>query len=227
MIGAAEHADKSLDKNIQKLIGYVENIGSLVLQQLELVQSAIANQSEVLSVKAKLIDKEVNELNFVIEEEATNFITKHQVFMDDLRFIFSTLKMASYLENMGDLAKNTVKRLSRLTGGIPESVRDDLARMASISSEMLGNTISLIRGYDEQKALEICRADDEVDEVYVHNSNGLKKAMAASPDHIEENLNLVLATRNLERIADFSVDLTKLIYYIYSGKRLTKKMIKE
>jgi phosphate transport system protein len=55
----------------------------------------------------------------------------------------------------------------------------------------------------------------------------MQKEMSASPDKVTPSTHIVFAAKNLERVADYTTNLAKTVYYVNSGKRADKTILKE
>mgnify|MGYP003319026643 FL=1 len=84
----------------------------------------------------------------------------------DLRTVISVLYIAEELERMGDYAEGIAK-ISLSIGKEPMlKPLVDIPRMADKSSKMLSRSLDALVNRDEQLAIQVCKDDSEVDELY-------------------------------------------------------------
>jgi phosphate transport system protein len=143
-----------------------------------------------------------------------------------LRFVISVLKITGMLERAGDLAKNTVKRSVKMGEFAPEPVIVKLERMADAVAEMLGSALSAFEQKDVNKAIDVWRRDEEVDDLYREIFALMQNDMEKNPANVPACTHVVFAAKNLERLADYTTNLAKLVYYVVSGKRADKSVLK-
>ncbi len=177
--------------------------------------------------EAKAADKHINELDIQIEEEATIVLALQNPLAIDLRFVTSVLKITGMLERAGDLAKNTVKRSVKMGTFAPEPVIQKLEMMADIIVEMLDDALAAFNRKDMQKATEVWKRDQEIDDLYHEIFATMQKEMSATPANVIARTHVVFAAKNLERVADYTTNLAKTVYYVASGRRADKNILKE
>lgn len=175
---------------------------------------------------AKLADKHINELDLMIEEEATVVLALQNPMAIDLRFVIAIIKITGMLEHAGDLAKNTVKRSVRMGDFAPEAAIVKLEKMADIIVEMLDGALTAFAEKNTQKAAIIWRRDKEIDALYRELVEMMQKEMASASANIIPCTQVVFSAKNLERLGDYTTNLAKIVYYVTAGKRPDKATLK-
>ncbi len=175
---------------------------------------------------AKAADKVINALDHKIEEEATLVLALMNPLAVDLRFVISVLKITTMLERAGDLAKNTIKRTVKMGAIGPEPAVQKLEKMTDIVLEMLDTALSAFELTDTAKATEVWKRDDEIDKLYKEIFAATQKDMASAPETVNSSVHVLFAAKNIERLADYVTSLAKTVYYVNSGKRADKTVLK-
>lgn len=223
MFNIKAHADKNYDRELASLSEAIIKMAELVIKITKMAKRSLSETGNIAAVdEAKATDKEINKLDLEIESIATSIMGTRQPFMNELRLITSSLKIAAILERMGDMAKNTVKRSAKITSPIPKATLAELTKMADFSLEMIEGVISLIRHFETHKAKAIWNKDDSLDEIYKKLFSSLQVDMSADPKNVPSFTHVIFAAKNLERIGDYATALAKIIYYINSGDKVTK-----
>lgn len=203
------------------------------LKQKLVDMSAMAEQLVERSIKALLEherevaeevisgDKRVNELEVEIEQRAIRLLALQQPMARDLRFLVGAIKVASDLERVGDHAVNIAQSAVRLVdyGGrlTPAPEIEDMARRSRL---MLSQGIdAFIRG-DGALGREVCKADDAVDALHDSVFRSLLTHMMESARNITPSLELLLVSRNLERVADLATNIGEDAVYLAEGKQI-------
>jgi phosphate transport system protein len=222
-----QHTLRSYDAQLKHLLQLILDMGGEVRKMALASKAAFRSREESRATDAKAADKLINELDQKVEEEATIVLALHSPLAIDLRFVTSVLKITGMLERMGDLAKNTVKRSVKMGAYAPEPIIVKLERMADVVVEMLDEALLAFKTNDTQKAISVWRRDDEIDDLYHEVLRMIQKEMANVPDQVVASTHVVFAAKNMERLADYITNLAKTVYYISSGKRADKTVLKQ
>ena len=136
----------------------------------------------------------------------------------DLRTVISVLYIAEELERMGDYAEGIAK-ISLSIGKEPMlKPLVDIPRMAEKSSKMLSRSLDALVNRDEQLAIQVCRDDNEVDELYNQVYRELLTFMISDPKTIERATYLLWVSHNIERIADRATNISERVLYLITGR---------
>jgi phosphate transport system protein len=139
----------------------------------------------------------------------------------DLRFIVSAIKVSSDLERVGDHAVNIAQcalRLIALRSSItPDPEIEDMARR---SRKMLADALDAFVRADGALGREVCKADDQVDSLHDSVFRILLTHMMADARTITPSLELLLVSRNLERVADLATNIGEDAVFLAEGKQI-------
>ncbi len=222
-----QHTLHSYDKQLQQLLQLILDMGGEVRKMVISAKQSFRSRDESRAQDAKAADKFINELDLKIEEEATVVLALQNPLAIDLRFVTSVLKITGMLERAGDLAKNTVKRSVKMGDIAPEPVIEKLEQMADIIVQMLDGALEAFEHKDTQKATEVWKRDQEIDDLYHEVLIAMQQQMTAMPEKTIAFTHVVFAAKNLERLADYTTNLAKTVYYVTSGKRADKAILKQ
>jgi phosphate transport system protein len=139
----------------------------------------------------------------------------------DLRFIIGAIKISSDLERVGDHAVNIAQCTLRLLD-VPISLAPGLEidEMAKRAREMLGDAIDAFIRADGALGRSVCKRDDEVDALEESTFRVLLTHMMESATTISPALQLLLVSRNLERVADLATNIGEDAVYLAEGKQI-------
>lgn len=101
-------------------------------------------------------------------------------------------------------------------GEIPE----EMSAMADAVQKMVVGVMQAFTERSEQKAREICRADDVVDECFIKIKTKLTSVMHRSGDEggNERALDLLMVAKYLERIGDHAVNIAEWVLFSLTGE---------
>jgi phosphate transport system ATP-binding protein len=198
-------------------------------QQRLCIARALANHPEVLlldepcSALDPIATQKIEELLYELKAELTIVIVTHnlQQAARDLRFIISAIKVSSDLERVGDHAVNIAQSALRLialrSSIVPDPEIEDMARRAR---RMLSDALDAFIRADGTLGREVCKADDAVDALHNSLFRILLTHMMADARTINPALELLLVSRNLERVADLATNIGEDAVYLAEGKQI-------
>lgn len=222
-----QHTLKSYDQQLEQLLRHILDMGAQVRSLVADARATFRQRDESRIGEAKAADKLINELDERIDEAATQVLALQNPMAIDLRFVVAVLKITTMLERMGDLAKNTVKRTVKMGAFAPEPIVVKLEQMADVADGMLALALEAFADKDTTKAAKVWSRDAEIDALYKEIFALMQENMVADPAHAEACTHVVFAAKNLERLADYTTNLAKTVYYIASGKRAAKADMQE
>ncbi|MFN8571156.1 MAG: phosphate signaling complex protein PhoU [Gemmatimonadaceae bacterium] len=166
-------------------------------------------------------DREVDQLEVEVEQLALELLALQQPMARDLRFLISAIKISSDLERVGDHAVNIAQSALRLIA-LRSSVMIDPAieDMARRARRMLSDALDAFVRADGAMGREVCRADDAVDALHDSMFRVLLTHMMADPRTINPSLELLLVSRNLERVADLATNIAEDAVFLAEGKSI-------
>lgn len=204
-----------------------------VLKQRLLAMSERAEELVELSVealltrdkeKAELVvaaDREVDQMELDIESLAIELLALQQPMARDLRFIVSAIKVASDLERVGDHAVNiaqcALRLISQHAAISPHPELEDMARRAR---SMLSDALDAFIRADGALGREVTKRDDQVDALHNSVFRILLTHMMGDARTITPGLELLLVSRNLERVADLATNIGEDAVYLAEGKQI-------
>ena len=166
-------------------------------------------------------DHEVDTLELEVEQLAVALLALQQPMARDLRFIIAAIKISSDLERVGDHAVNIAQSAQRLAawGGTFE-LQPQIEDMARRARQMLSDALDAFIRADGTLGREVCRMDDQVDALHNSVFRVLLTHMMADPRTINPSLEVLLVSRNLERVADLATNIGEDAVYLAEGKQI-------
>lgn len=206
-----------LEKEISFLKKELLNLSSLVETNVENAITSLENLDSLIAERVIQKDHEIDIREIQIEEECLKVLALHQPVATDLRYIVAILKINNDLERIGDLAVNIAKRCFLLTkNGIGE-IKVDFSGIAQVVKQMLKESLDALMNINVEKAREVCRSDDKVDELNKTIYNLVKDEILANPQSVTSLLEVMNVSKSLERIADHATNIAEDIIYMAEG----------
>ncbi|MBI4650662.1 phosphate signaling complex protein PhoU [Candidatus Desantisbacteria bacterium] len=164
-------------------------------------------------------EKEVNRLHIEIDDLCLKLMALRQPMAADLRFITGVMKINNNLERMGDQAVNISQNTLELIKHPEYETLLNLDNMSDIVKKMVRGSLDAFVKKDTVLAQEILLKDDTVDnlkaKIFQELLTKLKNAPSIEVNHIFE---LILISRNLERIADHATNICEDVIFMVLGK---------
>lgn len=211
------HFHDDLAALTQQLLDMSERAESLVHLAMEAVLERDAHKADAVIDADEILDR----LEVEAEERAIAMLALQQPMARDLRFLVGAIKVSSDLERVGDHAVNIAEatvRLAALRG--PTPALPALPEMARRARAMLSDALDAFIREDGALGRAVGKADDEVDALHEAIYRGLSAEMATDPRLIPVALELLLVSRNLERIADLATNIGENAVYLAEGKQI-------
>ena len=220
MSEAPEHLVKSFDQELKRLRNLMTEMGGIVETQVALAADAIMNRDAASATRAVEEDPKVDALEREVEKLVIRLLALRQPVADDLRRAVSALKITGDLERIGDYAANVAKRSIVLAQfSLPYSLAG-LAHMARLVQAQLKSIIDALGDNDAEKAVEVWRSDQVVDDIYNALFRELITYMMEDPRNITPCTHLLFIAKNLERIGDHATNIAETVHYMVTGERL-------
>jgi phosphate transport system protein len=217
---APEHLVKSYDQELNKLRTMITEMGGIVENQVALAAEAIMHRDAAAATRAVEDDPKVDAMEREIEALAIRLLALRQPVASDLRNIVSALKVTGDIERIGDYAANVAKRSIVLSQyQLPYSLAG-LAHMATMVQAQLKSIIDALGDNDTEKAVEVWRSDQVVDDIYNAIFRELITYMMEDPRNITPCTHLLFIAKNLERIGDHATNIAENLYYAVKGESL-------
>ncbi|HEX5320465.1 MAG TPA: phosphate signaling complex protein PhoU [Stellaceae bacterium] len=218
----AEHIIKSYDDELSRLSKMIVEMGGLAESQLAAAIDAVTRRDSALAARVVEGDAAVDALERELDNLAIRLLALRQPMARDLREIFVALKIGSDLERICDYAANVAKRSIALAQTPPIQPVHSLPRMAHLALRLIKDVIDAYVAHDADKALQVWRSDEELDEMYASLFREFLTYMMEDPRNIGASTHLLFMAKNIERIGDHATNIAENLYYLVHGTALTE-----
>lgn len=208
---------KHLRTDLEKLEKGILALGGRVEEAVRRSISALETRRADLAIDVISGDVEIDRDEVSLEEECLKILALHQPVASDLRFIAACFKITNDLERIGDLAVNIAKRASSLDRNSPMPQPPNLEVMTEAVATMLRNALdAFVRG-DVNGANQVMVEDDVVDNLHRKVMDAMMDIMRKGPEHLDDAMLFISASRHLERIADHATNIAEDVVYMVEG----------
>jgi phosphate transport system protein len=181
----------------------------------------IATGSSPLLSSLRAKEKELDTLDQEIDDGVTLAIT--QVTEPEARELLACMKFMIGLERIGDLLLSFASSAQAADGRLDPQDTRDLTHMATVLEKMLEDVGAAFSSRDVKKAVQVLRADAEMDRL----RNLLFLRHIENPENLprQASLQVIFMTQSLERAGDHAKNLAEEVCHFVSGHTIRHVMM--
>jgi len=162
-------------------------------------------------------EKAINAIEREIDELALDLLAMQQPMAVDLRFITSVMKINADLERVGDQAVNIAERVMNIVKLPSADLPVDVPRMAATVAGMVRRALESFLEEKAELAEAVLKMDDIVDRMDDEFYAVLVNRMHQQPEITDQALDVLLISRNLERVADHATNIAEDVIFWVKG----------
>ena len=215
--GPGEPLRHGFQEELDQLRLQVELMGVRVDENLERMRTVIQSGDEVLAAAAYAADDEIDAMNVSLTERCYLLLGRESPVASDLRFVVSVVRIISELERVGDLALRVVKLAPE--HAVLQSAGTAWDVLQSICDEALESFRAALRAWsamDLGLATTLATERRSLDLYYERLVAELQRLQG--PDAVRIAMDVFVAGRALERIADHSAIIGARLRYLITGE---------
>jgi phosphate transport system protein len=209
---------RQIDNEVNELRRLILSMGEAVEKAVEEATQALCERNAARCDNVRAIEDSVNQHHLEVDEKCLKIIASQSPLAADLRLILAIVKINSDLERMGDQAMN-----------ISYNVRDYLSKdrleadmrimaMAATVRKMVRDSMEAFVKNDVKLSEQVLLQDDEVDEGKNATFRELVALMKVEPQSVDAAVDLMLVSRNLERLGDHATNIAEDVIFASTGK---------
>ena len=211
------HFHDQLSQLKQRLL----DMSDLATSLLDLSVDALLSRDSSMAEAVLTGDRDLDALELEVEDQAIGLLALQQPMARDLRFIIASIKVSNDLERVGDHAVNIAQSALRLASTSTIITPDpEINEMSRRARKMLHDSLTAFVRADGALGREVCKADDEVDAMHNSVFRILVTHMMEDARTITPSLELLLVSRNLERVADLATNIGEDAVFLAEGKQI-------
>jgi phosphate transport system protein len=209
---------RHFQEELEQLKNRLLEMGGQAEETVRLAIKGLVDRDHDLIDHVMVGDEPLNNLHIEIDNRCFTLLALYQPMAADLRAIVAAVKINTDLERVGDLAVNIAEAARRYTSHAPVKKLIDIPRMASIAQAMLRDALDAFVRRDLGLAQAVLNEDDRLDALKTQIFRELLTYMLQDPSTIEPALDLILVSRQLERIGDHATNIAEDVIFIVSAR---------
>ena len=216
-----KHLSTQFDAELSGISTRVLEMGGMVESQVSRAVYALTHFSAEIASDVLMTEERVNQTEIEIDRDLSTIIARRQPTARDLRLLIAISKTIANLERVGDEAARIARTVQRLVNsGVSTRLRlpvNDLAYESELAIAQLLKALDGFARLDVEKAIEVLKADDLIDQEFEGLMRKLITFMMEDPRTISSSIDLVFVAKAIERIGDHAKNLAEQIIYIVKG----------
>jgi phosphate transport system protein len=214
--------------HIEKLDVALATMGGVVEQQLTDCLAALEHRDGELARSVVARDRETDLLETQVEQLTAELFHDRRRSPAEIRRMMASVRIASEMERVGDLAKNIARRSIIIAETDEErlSKRSGVVRMGGIALRQFSESLDALFRRNAVAARAVRNADDQVDNIYNSVFGELLTVMNTKPGFASTGTHLIFIAKNFERVGDHATNIAERVHYALTGKELEDERVK-
>lgn len=215
----SHHISQQFNEDLEEAKKHLLEMGGRVEHQINDAMESLVEANSELAETVMNNDDDINRMEMSIDEECARILARRQPAASDLRLVIAVTKANTDLERIGDETKRIAKLAIQLceNGQSPRGYVE-VRHITGLVREMLHNALDAFARFDVDMALQVARADHDVDLEYTTAIRELITFMMEDPRSISRVINVIWALRSLERVGDHARNIAEHLIYLVKGK---------
>lgn len=206
------------DRQLSTLNDELIEMGSMIEKSIETAIKALVNQDVDLARHAIEADEEIDRQERIIEDLCLKLLLQQQPVAKDLRLISSALKMITDMERIGDHASDISEITIALADQPYIKKLEHIQQMAKETMIMLVGSIEAFVDKDLEKANEVIKRDDVVDDLFDKVKKELIQMIHENADKGEQAADILMVAKYMERIGDHATNISEWVIFSITGE---------
>ena len=226
-----KHLSTQFDTELSGISTRVLEMGGLVESQVAQAVYALTHFSAETASQVLVLEETVNAMEVEIDRDLSSIIARRQPTARDLRLLIAISKTIANLERVGDEAARVARTVQRLINtGVSSRLRlpvADLKFESELAVAQLRKALDAFARLDVDKAVEVLKQDDQIDQEFEGLMRKLITFMMEDPRTISSSIDLVFVAKAIERVGDHAKNLAEQIIYIVKGTDVRHNSIED
>ena len=211
------------DEQLFQLNQEMMHMGTMIEEAIQKAIEALVKQDVEIAKQILNGDEEVDREQKRIENICFNLLMQQQPVAKDLRVISAAMKMVTDMERIGDHAAD-ISEITIMMAGKPYIKKlEHIQEMAKETMQMLVNAVDAYVEKDMQKAQDVIKRDDVVDDLFNQVKTELIQLIHEDADAGEQAADLLMVAKYFERIGDHATNISEWVIFSITGTHVEEE----
>ena len=204
------------DEQLAVLNNELIQMGAMCEDAIALAAGAVTEGNLELAKKVEPLDNEIDQIERKIESMCLKLLLQQQPVAKDLRQISAALKMITDMERIGDQASDIAEIVTFLNRPAEKDCKY-IKLMAEASIKMVTDSVEAYVKQDVDIANAGIEHDELVDDYFDKIKSELIDMISGNKADGEFAVDILMAAKYLERIADHAVNIAEWVLFSITG----------
>lgn len=207
------------DEQLEQLNVGLIKMGALCEESIACAVKALFDEkTSGMIAKVNDNEEETDHMEHDIEALCMKLLLHQQPVAKDLRCVSSALKMISDMERIGDQSQD-IAEIAGFVHSTELAGKVHISDMANEAISMVTMSVDSFVRKDVKLAKAAIEADDKVDARFLEVKRELIELVRSDSGDAEYFMDLLMAAKYLERIADHATNIAEWVVYSITGER--------
>ncbi|MEM6279363.1 MAG: PhoU domain-containing protein [Verrucomicrobiota bacterium] len=208
---------------LQSIRGAVLSMAGLALEMVDAVGRLVSEEKKPSASKAKQHEKNLDQLEAEVDEQARIIITRYQPVATDLREVTGAVRMATDFEQIGDDARRIVLHAKELRSWIAYDAEAILEKQWELCRQLLSDACDAFGNRDADGGVAIRSSKSEVRKLASKARDTVSAAVTKNNSLAGSFVSAVNAIHALENIGLHACGLGEAIIFIETSHDVRDK----
>ena len=210
---------RQVEEELNQLKAKLLHMGSLAEEMIHLTMKCFIDRDPSFAERIFKHEEEVNRIQLEVDDISSKILALYQPEASDLRTIIAAMKINSELERVADQSVNITQTCTlHLFKETPIKTMMEIPRMATIAQEMIKDALDAFSRHDVELAQVVLKKDEEEDTLKAKVLSEIIGLIRKHPSQTKQFVDLILISRNLEKIGDHATNIAEDVIYMVLGK---------
>ena len=210
---------EKFEEQLELLNRELTRMGNLIQERIQSSIEALVRQDIERAKEIMAQDEEIDHMQKKIEDICFHLLVQQQPVAKDLRAVTAAMKMVTDMERIGDHAADISEMTIMLSGKIRIDSMETINKMAGEALIMLIPRVAAFVERNLEKAYKVIEHDDVVDRLFETAKKELIELIQKNPQDGEQELDLLMIAKYLERIGDHATNLAEWVIFSLDDRR--------
>lgn len=207
------------DEQLKQLNQELIHMGNMIEENIKDSIDAFVKQDVKAAQEIMSRDEQIDREQKIIENMCFQLLIQQQPVARDLRTITAAMKMVTDMERIGDHAADISEMTILMSNhGHGEQI-GTVVKMCTEALDMLIQAIDAFVIGSMEKAEKVIEQDDRVDQLFLETKNELIGLIREKPDAGEQEIDMLMIAKYLERIGDHATNIAEWVIYALGNEK--------
>lgn len=207
----------SFEHELMMLNSNLTEMGVLIEEAIDKVMKAFQNEDGTLAREIIQGDRNINDMERVIESRCLSLILRQQPVAKDLRIVTTALKVVTDMERIGDHAADISELILRNNFSSNYEIVKEIPHMADVAKQMVHRAVESFIRCNVKSATETKNMDDIIDDLFNQVKSEVIKAMKTCGEEADRYIDVLMIAKYMERIGDHAVNICEWTEFHETG----------